>query len=412
MGENIEASDVEMRTQDDGSLEDVHEFKILLQNMESKLNRVDTRVASKGRTIYRVPKKIRRLNEEAYTPHVVSIGPFHYGDKKLESMEKLKLVYLKSFLEWTKVSLEFLLRGLKDSEEIIRQCYAETIELKSQDFVQMILADACFIFELFLRYHNPEQWLQEDPILSTPWLAYEIIQDLTLLENQLPFVVLEDLFSAADPSHKYGSVPSFRKLTFHFFDGYKTPKIASPVEFLHFTDLLRAFYLPLPERLAERSEFSDIIKHVYSAGELVEAGLKFKKRESKCVLDLQFSKSVLEMPVFEISDGTECHIRNLLAYEQCHFPFETYITDYIVFLDFLINNGSDVNILVDKGIIINWLGDNNVAAALVNNLGLNLVQSNCSSSLLVLAKELNAFYDNPAECQLTTFNTTRIYISS
>ncbi|KAJ7954788.1 hypothetical protein O6P43_021487 [Quillaja saponaria] len=309
MGENIEASDVEMGTQDDGSLEDVHEFKILLQNMESKLNRVDTRVASKGRTIYRVPKKIRRLNEEAYTPHVVSIGPFHYGDKKLESMEKLKLVYLKSFLEWTKVSLEFLLRGLKDSEEIIRQCYAETIELKSQDFVQMILADACFIFELFLRYHNPEQWLQEDPILSTPWLAYEIIQDLTLLENQLPFVVLEDLFSAADPSHKYGSVPSFRKLTFHFFDGYKTPKIASPVEFLHFTDLLRAFYLPLPERLAERSEFSDIIKHVYSAGELVEAGLKFKKRESKCVLDLQFSKSVLEMPVFEISDGKPVGIR-------------------------------------------------------------------------------------------------------
>ena len=37
--------------------------------------------------IYKVPSKIRKLNEDAYTPSVVSIGPFHHGHPELQNME-------------------------------------------------------------------------------------------------------------------------------------------------------------------------------------------------------------------------------------------------------------------------------------------------------------------------------------
>lgn len=53
--------------------------------------------------IYRVPEKFRRANEEAYTPQIISIGPFHWDNKKLQSAEEIKLRYLKGFLSRIKV---------------------------------------------------------------------------------------------------------------------------------------------------------------------------------------------------------------------------------------------------------------------------------------------------------------------
>lgn len=77
-----------------------NESKDLIIHMEAMLESVELPLVSRC-CIYKVPQKIRKLNEEAYTPSIVSIGPFHHADKRLESMEDLKLRYLKSFLERT-----------------------------------------------------------------------------------------------------------------------------------------------------------------------------------------------------------------------------------------------------------------------------------------------------------------------
>ena len=47
--------------------------------------------------IYKVPNPLRKENEEAYTPQVVSIGPFHHKNEKLKAMEKHKERYFRSF---------------------------------------------------------------------------------------------------------------------------------------------------------------------------------------------------------------------------------------------------------------------------------------------------------------------------
>lgn len=41
--------------------------------------------------IYKVPGRLRRLNPDAYSPRVVSIGPLHHGREELEAMEDQKI---------------------------------------------------------------------------------------------------------------------------------------------------------------------------------------------------------------------------------------------------------------------------------------------------------------------------------
>jgi len=46
-------------------------------------------------SIYKVPGRLREVNEKASTPRVVSIGPIHHGKEKLKAMEDHKKMYLR-----------------------------------------------------------------------------------------------------------------------------------------------------------------------------------------------------------------------------------------------------------------------------------------------------------------------------
>ncbi|BAT78182.1 hypothetical protein VIGAN_02082900 [Vigna angularis var. angularis] len=64
--------------------------------------------------IYRVPLLIRQINHEAYTPKVVSIGPYHHNNSHLQNMERHKLTYCKSFLERTNTRMESWINYIAD----------------------------------------------------------------------------------------------------------------------------------------------------------------------------------------------------------------------------------------------------------------------------------------------------------
>ena len=83
--------------------------------------------------IKRVPDYIRKLDEQAYTPKVISIDPTHH---KLETMENHKVRYFKIFITRTETNLENLVITISEMEEHIQFCYAETILLGmySDDF--------------------------------------------------------------------------------------------------------------------------------------------------------------------------------------------------------------------------------------------------------------------------------------
>lgn len=71
-----------------------------------------------------------------------------------------------------------------------------------------------------------------------------------------------------------------------------------------------------------------------------ELGLRFKvNTKSECLVDLRFSGKVLEISQLRLEDFTEILFRNMIALEQSLYPYESYITDYVTAMDFLINTG-------------------------------------------------------------------------
>ncbi|KAM4072235.1 hypothetical protein ACB094_11G122500 [Castanea mollissima] len=373
--------------------------------------------------IYRTPKKLREVNKEAYTPKLISIGPFHYGGKEprdkdgereLREMEKLKVGYLKKFCNRTRKSQKEIARIIEENEEKIRRCYSESFDICHEDFVKMVLLDSTFIIELFLRSYMEEEY-ENDYILSKPWLKVGISHDLILLENQLPFFILKEFHNQFSRSEENNNI-SFRRLASKFF--HLTGKKLPEKEIKHFTDLIRYFYYP-----STLKSGNGIISDLHSATELYEAGVIFRTSEKgRMLLDIQFpnmplkrcpcfncswllnclpclkyfpclegTQTFLYVPQFLVEDKTEGLFRNLMALEQCHYPSEAYICNYICLLDYLINTREDVELLVDKKIIINMLGSNEAIATMVNKLGLEIVET--GSCYFGLAQDLNKHYD-------------------
>ncbi|KAF5445543.1 hypothetical protein F2P56_034589 [Juglans regia] len=310
-------------------------------------------------------------------------------------MEIYKLRYFKRFMERiTNINRDEMLASIiQDSEERVCGCYAETISFDSDTLRQIILVDATFIIEFFLR-----AWLEEDDdyIKDQPWVLSWIYSDLIILENQLPFSIIEKLYELLPLDQSSSIYPSsFLKFTVNFFEQKNVQMIRhddiDSEKVMHFVDLLRYFYLPPHQiRLPDRS--FKLVNKMHCASQLAEAGLKFKASSSTSILDLKFNEKVLEIPRFKLRNDTETYARNLIALEQCVYQFERYVTDYFMMLDFLINTGKDVDLLIQQGILVNEMGANNIRPPFAGNLCTGISFRDVSDDYHDLCRQLVDFH--------------------
>uniref|UniRef100_A0A7N2LF95 Uncharacterized protein n=1 Tax=Quercus lobata TaxID=97700 RepID=A0A7N2LF95_QUELO len=276
-------------------------------------------------------------------------------------------------------------RIIEENEHKIRSCYSESFDISREDFVKMVLKDSTFIIELFLRADKKEKY-KNDYLLSNPLLNRHILEDLILLENQLPFFILEELHEKFSKRHSENSL--FIDLSRNYFYSCikSIPKVmekekGKKKEVKHFTDLIRYFHCP-----TKHKDFGDSIRDLSTATQLYETGVIFKLDEC-----LERTQPLLKIPQFEIDDITEGLFRNIMAWEQCYYPSEAYLCNYMGLLDYLLDTGEDVELLVEKDIIVNSLGSNEAISKMVNRLCLEIVEENsCYSEL---AQKLNKHFD-------------------
>ncbi|KAJ0246579.1 Transmembrane protein [Hirschfeldia incana] len=372
--------------------------------------------------IYRVPNCLRRVSPEAYTLQSVLIGPLHHSLKlqALKSrghianaklmdylnMEEHKKFYLAEFAKRLqgKKTIDGFKRVIKEDEDIIRASYLEsTAWIQSPNFVEIILHDSVFILEFMLRSSPTRSEKTGDPLIDEPCLAQEINRDLILLENQIPFFLLEKLF---DPIVSILREKTFHELTITHFD--LLDKKGSNAKFKHFTDLFWCVRVEtVPVHAFERCYMP--MYQMYNADKLDGGGIKFEVvKDSSLSVLVTFDKGVLKIPNFLADDDAEITIRNIMALEQCHYPFNSHVSDYIMFLDFLIDTEKDVSLLVEKGIITDWLGNHGSVAKMVNKLCLGVL--NNGSFYTEIANKVTSHYGN--SCNKSRSILRRVYFSN
>ncbi|KAJ6713852.1 hypothetical protein OIU85_025473 [Salix viminalis] len=332
-------------------------------------------------SIFKVPRVLCSVNNEAYEPQSLSIGPYHRVKDDLKMMEEHKKHYLKMFLQRRQgnllTSYVEAMRGLEDQA---RQYYHQPVSLEKDAFVEMLLLDGCFIVELICKITMSGRQ-QGDPVIGNSLVFYTVSIDMLLLENQLPFCVLSKLFSMAMPHERDPFI--FKALRFFkwLFPGmrFETSNISSSQECKHLLDLVYHNCLLPPRSVMPSESEAKIIKLklIRSAKELKEAGIRFGKQEESYRLfqGVCFEKGMIKIPCLTVVDRTESILRNFIAYEQCSQCQHQYVTDYIILMDCLINTREDVQILRHCGIIENALGDDEMVCKLFNKLGTNVMPS-------------------------------------
>uniref|UniRef100_A0A6N2LQB9 Uncharacterized protein n=1 Tax=Salix viminalis TaxID=40686 RepID=A0A6N2LQB9_SALVM len=163
------------------STDQSHEVSLHIVEIATLRKLLETKkVFSPACCIYRVPARLRELNEKAYTPRVVSIGPLHHGKENLKAMDDHKIMYMQQFLERSEVSVEDLINVVKVKETELRICYEETIDLSREDFATMILLDAVFVIMVLLKFDDVGESGEiesGDQIFSRPFKIEDVMFD-------------------------------------------------------------------------------------------------------------------------------------------------------------------------------------------------------------------------------------------
>jgi hypothetical protein len=305
-------------------------------------------------------------------------------------MKKHKWEVLSLLLHRKQCRLDVLLDSTRSLVAEARKCYSKEMNVESitdhnDRFLKMIVVDGCFLIELFRKADKQKLFDFNDPLATMAWAVPYIYGDLLLLENQIPFSVLEKLFETSKMPGE--SDASLSLLALRFFNKVmqrpkqviecftSRPNQTAPS---HLLDLVRSSFLtPHLEPSQKNEGDKQTCRLIHCISKLRRAGIKFELREADSFLDVKFRKRILRNGVIQMPNITmDYHMKsflvNCLALEQLHKSCTKQFTVYANFLDCLVNTAKDVDYLCDRNIIENYFGKDGDVVQFINKMGKDL----------------------------------------
>ncbi|XP_023755640.1 UPF0481 protein At3g47200 [Lactuca sativa] len=358
------------------------------------------------------------IYEKYYVPQVVSIGPYHYGKPKLELVEKLKPVFTKKLLARPEyevnLSLSSLYKKLGEAKMVkeLRGFYEEnsTEHLSDKVFTRMMLLDGCFILYYILFIHgmtaeNCSEKVESSSDLIRSHQAVFIHHDLFLLENQIPFIVLNEVMDLIklDRRDKIRSFfadnilsPGSQKSRWFCFRSGSVQSDQNSGRESHDHLLHRLHSALTGPRPKNESHWIQILSccpkntrkdeistrcTFRNVSELADVGIQFKPSNVMSLAHVEFIggccrwsfSADVKLPPIIVDDSTKPMLLNLIAYEMCSNDTHAWVTSYISLLDSLIDHPEDVKALRKAGVLDNSLGSDQEVATLFNEIGTGLV---------------------------------------
>ncbi|XP_062114645.1 UPF0481 protein At3g47200-like [Humulus lupulus] len=340
--------------------------------------------------IQKVPKLLQgRKNDKDFNyfvPRVVSIGPIHHRNEKLEEESKNELAA--KFIGESKKAAQDLFDSIKNKIAHLKTKFNEQV-LKDYDddtLSLMLVVDGCFILQFIKMYSKPEDDDSEIANINSGQVAL-IKQDLFLLENQIPYEVLETLMEST-PSSKVDNNEEMKKSVKKFIQ----MNVMSPSKYsenikidldnkpLHLLDLLRSALLQ-GRAEGHRDPDPEYTRTFRNLQDVKAAGVMVEPSNSCSLRDVSFSSfcfnGYLKLPPLIIDDSTKRNFFNLVAYEMCPDNFSTGrgVTCCLYFLNSLIDNGEDAKDMRMANIFRNRLNNDDDVAKFFNDIGTELVPS-------------------------------------
>ncbi|KAG2589434.1 hypothetical protein PVAP13_5NG359000 [Panicum virgatum] len=300
-------------------------------------------------TIFRVPAYVREGNPTAYELRMVSISPYYHGAAALRAMEDHKWLYLHDLLSRNAtVSSSLLIQEMRSLEPRACACYSERPLLSSDDFVRMLLLDGCFILEFFFKWHTKEP----DALCDVDWGLILVNADLLLLENQVPFFVVERLHDQVAGAQGGRSDEVL---------------IEPPFGTCEIHHLLHLYYENfVPRRPPVASSSSRLSWVIPRTTQMRAAGVSFvRRRSARDSYDVAFDgrRCMMGIPSVMIDGAKRPLLVNLIAFEQSLGMEETRVlTSYVSLMGLLVRGAQDVELLRRRSILKNLLADDEEAA--------------------------------------------------
>ncbi|XP_028764372.1 UPF0481 protein At3g47200-like [Neltuma alba] len=343
-----------------------------------------------GRTgsICRVPEKIRPAEDEdkeyRYRPRHAAMGPFHRGTRNdLQFIELTKWQHMHHLFEHRtqnkSLAVKSCSEAMKGIGSIIRASYGEKIDMPEEELARIMLLDGCFLLEFLLRFTT-----EQEARVDTKYML-RVLTDLTLLENQIPFVVLTTLSSILFEFLYDGQLPRLRRLLeVKSLSPHKLAKsllkcnVARadfPNGVYHFLHLI---HLSSPDPYQDEERRSDPLPMQRSARKLQALGITIKaeatqtndspgndkseetaasvlrKFVDKFEFKIEFNEEerALKIPTLHIKETTEVKWRNLIAWEQIGLTEIGYkFTSYAYFFKGLVCSVHDLKLLKQEEVI-------------------------------------------------------------
>ncbi|TVU23795.1 hypothetical protein EJB05_26177, partial [Eragrostis curvula] len=320
----------------------------------------------KSKHIPRFPSNLRRIGKERdyIVPRTVAIGPYYHGVPELQPMEKVKRLIANNFFEGLAQSRDETYEKIKLISRDVRSCYTDKDALEGitdDKFAEIMFIDGCFLVQFIETLLERSGGASLRSIINPH--ANGVWRDMMLLENQIPWAVMEILVQlksvtmeqmlledVAAGLHGTPSNIATEPLVVDSGTDYKPG---------HLLCLIR-FYEAASKRFTSPSFSSKVVMPVYtSAAELAEIGIKLQANNQKMQISAMnlvkgplFAK--LFLPPLSLDATIYCWLVNMAAFEMCtetYLDHDCSVNSYLSLLSQLMNREEDVRELRSKNIL-------------------------------------------------------------
>ncbi|KAJ1264498.1 hypothetical protein BS78_08G005400 [Paspalum vaginatum] len=321
--------------------------------LEAEFKKLETK-------IHRFPPGLRAIeNHRHIVPSFVALGPYHHGLPHLRHAEDVKHAAAHYFCDQSGHTVQQVYDKILSIADEARSCYDDkdaVAGFRDAEFAEMMFLDGCFLL-CYAAYEKSDLLYNRMTLSTGPCM----LRDVFLLENQLPWLVLEALMT-------FSTVSEFERVSVDRLLSYRPA---------HLLGLLRYYLcggsgmIPGDAEPDDKHENLQLFSLSSSAIELAEIGIELTASDRTWFADMSVQTDHQPFPFGQLSltplflnDFTACWLVNMAAYEACvstKYPSDGFlISSYISLLAMLMDKEEDVHELRAKHIVQSFFSNQQV----------------------------------------------------